>query len=165
MQEWILPGLSDKVECLAEDLQAEQQQGAQAQSRVVCHQLIHLPLVQKKHQKYLEVGQRSLKEDQEYLQKKHETRLERFLKQKRQLRKSDIKRVQQTSGVPIRQHYGKHENNEKQDHNTDTSFEFRHSQGNNKVQIKAQVCCAHETEEERNKQIRRSEGDDSQGVN
>ena len=32
-----------------------------------------------------------------------------------------------------RQHYGKHEDNERQDHNIDTPFKFRHSHGNNKI--------------------------------
>ena len=31
MQEWILPELNDEVECLVHDLQAEQEQGTQAQ--------------------------------------------------------------------------------------------------------------------------------------
>ena len=31
VQEWTLPELSDKVECLVQDLQAEQEQGTQAQ--------------------------------------------------------------------------------------------------------------------------------------
>ena len=33
-----------------------------------------------------------------------------------------------------------------------------------KSRIEAQVCCVHETEEERNKQIQKIEGDDSQEV-
>ena len=111
--------------------------------------------------KYLE---RSPKEDQKYLQKEQETHLERFLKQKSQSRNNESERVQQTIGVPKRQHYEKHEDDERQDHNTYTPFEFRHNQGNNIVQIEAQVCCAHEAEEKRNKQIQMSEGDDSQGV-
>ena len=37
-------------------------------------------------------------------------------------------------------------------------FEFFHSQENNKALTEAQVCYAHVTEEERNKQNRRSEG-------
>ena len=47
------------------------------------------------------------------------------------------------------------------DHNTDTLFEFRHSQENNKVLTEAQVCYAHVAEEERSKQNRKSEGGDS----
>ena len=42
------------------------------------------------------------------------------------------------SDVPKRQHCGRHEDDERQDHNTDTPFEFRHSQGNNKVLTEAQ---------------------------
>ena len=34
MQEWILPELTDEVECLVYDLQAEQEQGTQAQGWV-----------------------------------------------------------------------------------------------------------------------------------
>ena len=34
MQEWILPKLSDEVECIMHDLQAEQEQGTQAQGWV-----------------------------------------------------------------------------------------------------------------------------------
>ena len=30
VQEWILPELSDEVECLVQDIQAEQKQGTQA---------------------------------------------------------------------------------------------------------------------------------------
>ena len=108
--------------------------------------------------------ERSLKEDQKYLQKEQETHLERFIKQRSQSRKNESERVQQTIGVPKRQHYEKHEDDERQDHNTYTPFKFRHNQGNNRVQIEAQVCCAHETEEEQNKQIQMSEGDDRQGV-
>ena len=49
----------------------------------------------------------------------------------------------------------------REDHNTNTLFEFRHSQENNKALTEAQVCYAHVAEEERNKQNRRSEGGDS----
>ena len=45
--------------------------------------------------------------------------------------------------------------------NTDTPFEFRHSQENNKSLTKAQVCYAHVVKEERIKQNRMSEGGDS----
>ena len=34
VQEWILPKLSDEVECIVHDLQAEQEQGTQAQGWV-----------------------------------------------------------------------------------------------------------------------------------
>ena len=44
---------------------------------------------------------------------------------------------------------------------TNTPFEFRHSQENDKVLTEAQVCYAHVAEEKRNKQNRRSEGGDS----
>ena len=49
----------------------------------------------------------------------------------------------------------------RQDHNTDTPFEFRHSQENNKTLTEAQVCYAHMAEKEQNKQNQRSEGGDS----
>ena len=107
--------------------------------------------------------ERSPKEDKKYLQKEHETHLERFLKQRRQSGKNESERVQQTIGILKRQYYEKHEDDERQDHNTYILFKFCHNQGNNKVQIKSQVCYAHEAEEERNK-IQKSEGDDSQRV-
>ena len=75
--------------------------------------------------------------------------------------KNESKRVQQIIDVPKRQHYKKHEDDERQDHNTYTLFEFHHNQGNNKVYIEAQVCYVHEAEEVRNKQIQKIEGDDS----
>ena len=62
---------------------------------------------------------------------------------------------------PTRQHCRKYEDNEGQDHNTDTHFEFLHRQENNKALTEAQVCYAHVVEEERNRQNRRSEGDDN----
>ena len=37
-----LSKLSGEVECLVEDLQAEQEQGTQAQGGVARHQLVHL---------------------------------------------------------------------------------------------------------------------------
>ena len=70
-------------------------------------------------------------------------------------------RVRQRGDVPKRQHCRRYEDDERQDHNTDTPFEFRHSQENKKALIEAQVCYAHVAEKERNKQNRRSEGGDS----
>ena len=87
--------------------------------------------------------------------------LEKDLKQKRKIGRHRSERARQRSDVPKRQHYGRYEDNERQDHNTDIPFEFRHSQENNKALIEAQVCYAHVAEEERNKQNRRSEGGDS----
>ena len=55
----------------------------------------------------------------------------------------------------------RYEDDERQDHNTDIPFEFRHSQENNKALIEAQVCYAHMAKKERNKQNRKSEGDDN----
>ena len=86
--------------------------------------------------------------------------LERDLKQRRKIGRHGSERARQRGAVPKRQHYGKYEDDERQDHNTDTPFEFRHSQENSKVLTKAQVCYAHVVEEERNKQNRRSEGGD-----
>ena len=60
-----------------------------------------------------------------------------------------------------KQHCGRHKDDERQDHNTNTPFEFRHSQENKKVLTKAQVCYAHVAEEEQNKWNQRSEGGDS----
>ena len=60
-----------------------------------------------------------------------------------------------------RQHFGRYEDDERQDHNTDTPFEFRQSQENNKALTEAQVFYAHVAKEERNKQNQRSEGGDS----
>ena len=42
MQEWILPELSDEVECLMHDRQAEQEQGIQAEGWVARLQPVHL---------------------------------------------------------------------------------------------------------------------------
>ena len=61
----------------------------------------------------------------------------------------------------MRQYCEKYEDDERQDHNTDTPFKFRHSQENNKTLTEAQVCDAYVVEEERNKQNQRSEGGDS----
>ena len=55
----------------------------------------------------------------------------------------------------------RYEEDERQDHNTDIPFEFRHNQENNKALIEAQVCYAHMAKKERNKQNRKSEGDDN----
>ena len=87
--------------------------------------------------------------------------LEKDLRQKRKIGRHGSERAQQRSDVPKRQHYGRQEDDEGQDHNTDTPFEFRHSQEKNKVLIKAQVGYAHMIKEERNKQNRRSKGGDN----
>ena len=60
-------------------------------------------------------------------------------------------RARQRSDILKRQHCGRHEDDERQDHNIDTPFEFCHSQENNKVLTEAQVCYAYVAEEERNK--------------
>ena len=82
--------------------------------------------------------------------------LENDLKQRRKIGRHRSERAQQRSDVPKIQHCGRHEDNERQDHNTDTPFEFRHSEENNKPLTKVQVCYAHVAEEERNKQNQRS---------
>ena len=87
--------------------------------------------------------------------------LEKDLKQRRKIRRHESEKARQKSDVPKRQHSRRHEDDERHDHNTDTPFEFHHSQENNKTLTEAQVCYAHVAEEERNKQNRRSEGGDS----
>ena len=87
--------------------------------------------------------------------------LEKDLRQRRKIGRHGSERARQRSDVPKIQHCERHEDDERQDHNTDTSFEFRHSQENNKALTGAQVCYAHVIEEERNKQKRRSEGGDN----
>ena len=87
--------------------------------------------------------------------------LKKDLKQRRKIGRHGSERAQQRCDVPKTQHCGRHEDDKRQDHNTDTPFEFFHSQENNKSLIEAQVYYAHVAEEERNKQNRRSEGGDS----
>ena len=113
---------------------------------------------------YLVVGQRNLQEnqeqlqeDQEQLQKKYLFHLEKDLKQRRKIGRHGSERARQRGDVPKRQHCGKYEDDERQDHNTDTPFEFRHSQENNKALTQGQVCYAYVAKEERNKQNQRSE--------
>ena len=78
--------------------------------------------------------------------------LEKDLRQKRKIGRHGSERVRQKGGVPKRQHCRRYEDDEKQDHNINTPFEFRHSQENNKALTEAQVCYAHVAEEERNRQ-------------
>ena len=87
--------------------------------------------------------------------------LEKDLRQRRKIGRHRSERAQQRGGVPKRQHCGIYEDNERQDHSTDTPFEFHHSQENNKALTEAQVCYTHVAEKERNKLNRRSEGGDS----
>ena len=87
--------------------------------------------------------------------------LEKDLRKRRKIGRHGSERARQRGDVPKRQHYGRYEDNKRQDHNTDTPFEFRHSQENNKALTEAQVCYAHVAEEERNKQNRKREGGDS----
>ena len=87
--------------------------------------------------------------------------LEKDLRQKRKIGRHGSKRARQRSDVPKRQHCGRHVDDERQDYNTDTPFEFRHSQENNKVLTEAQVCYAHVAEKEQNKQNKRSESGDN----
>ena len=83
------------------------------------------------------------------------------LRQRRKIGRHDSERARQRSDVPKTQHCGRHKDDERQDHNTDTPFEFRHSQENNKALTKAQVCYTHVAKKERNKLNRRSEGGDN----
>ena len=87
--------------------------------------------------------------------------LEKDLRQKRKIGRHGSKRARQRIDVPKRQHCGRHVDDERQDYNTDTPFEFRHSQENNKVLTEAQVCYAHVAEKEQNKQNKRSESGDN----
>ena len=87
--------------------------------------------------------------------------LEKDIRQRRKIGRHESERARQRSDVPKRQHCGRYKDDERQNHNTDTPFEFRHSQENNKALIEAQVCYAHVVEKERNKQNRRSEGGDN----
>ena len=87
--------------------------------------------------------------------------LEKDLRQRRKIGRHGSEKAQQKIDIPKRQNCGRHEDDERQDHNTDTLFEFHHSQENNKALTEAQVCYAHVAEEERNKQNQRSEGGDN----
>ena len=87
--------------------------------------------------------------------------LEKDLKQRRKIGRHESERARQRDDVSKRQHCERYEDDERQDHNIDTPFEFRHSQENIKALTEAQVCYAHVAEEERNKQNQRSEGGDS----
>ena len=87
--------------------------------------------------------------------------LKKDLRQRRKIRRHGSEKAQQMSDFPKRQHCGRHDDDMRQDHNTDTPFEFHHSQENNKALTNAQVCFAHVAKEEQNKQNRRSEGGDS----
>ena len=87
--------------------------------------------------------------------------LEKDLRQRRKIGRHGSERARQRSDVLKRQHCGRHEDDERQDHNIDTPFEFCHCQENNKTLTEAQVCYAHVAKEERNKQNQRSECGDS----
>ena len=87
--------------------------------------------------------------------------LENDLRHRRKIGRHGNEIARQRSDVPKTQHCGRHEDDERQDHNTDTPFEFHHSQENNKALTKAQVCYAHVAKEERNKHNRMSKGGDS----
>ena len=113
------------------------------------------------NQEQLQEDHEQLQEDQEQLQKEYVPHLEKDLRQRRKIGRHGSERARQKSDVPKRQHCGRHEDDERQDHNIDTPFEFRHSQENNKALTQAQVCYAHVAEEERNKHNQRSEGGDN----
>ena len=78
--------------------------------------------------------------------------LEKDLRKRRKIGRHGSKRARQRSDVLKRQHCKRYEDDERQDYNTDTPFEFCHSQENNKVLTGTQVCYAHVVEEERDKQ-------------
>ena len=77
--------------------------------------------------------------------------LEKDLKQRRKIGRHESEKARQRDDVLKRQHRQRYKDDEKQDHNIDTPFEFRHSQENNKALIEAQVCYVHVAEEEQNK--------------
>ena len=112
-------------------------------------------------QRSLQENQEQLQEDQEQLQKEYVPHLEKDLRQRRKIGRHESERAQQRGDVPKTKHFRRYEDDEKQDHNTDSPFKFRHSQENNKALTEAQVCYTHVAEKERNKQNRRSEGGDS----
>ena len=87
--------------------------------------------------------------------------LEKDLRQRRKIERHGSERARQRGDVPKRQHCERYEDDERQDHNTDTPFKFHHSQENNKALIEAQVCYVHVAEEERNRQSRGRECGDS----
>ena len=89
------------------------------------------------------VEQRSLQENQEQLQEEYVPYLEKDLRQRRKIGRHGSERARQRSDVPKIQCCERYEDDERQDHNTDTPFEFRHSQENNKALTEAQVCYAH----------------------
>ena len=99
-------------------------------------------------QRSLQENQEQLQENQEQLQKEYVLLLEKDLRQRRKTGRHRSEKAQQKSDVPKRQHCRKHEDDERQDHNIDTPFEFHHSQENNKALTKAQVCYAHMAKEE-----------------
>ena len=78
--------------------------------------------------------------------------LEKDLRQRSKIRRHESERARQRGDVPKRQHFRRYEDDERQDHNTNTPFEFRHSQENNKSLTEAQVCYTHVAKKERNKQ-------------
>ena len=83
--------------------------------------------------------------------------LEKYLRQKRKIRRHRSERARQRVDVPKRHYCERYEDDKRQDHNTDTPFEFRYNQENNKTLTETQVCYAHMAEEKRNRQ-NRSEG-------
>jgi len=59
------------------------------------------------------------------------------LRYRRKIGRHGSERARQMSDVPKRQHCWRYENDKRHDHNTDTPFEFGHSQENNKVLTEA----------------------------
>ena len=56
------------------------------------------------------------------LQKEYVPLLKKDLKQRRKIGRHRSERARQRSDVPKTQHYGRHKDDERQDHNTDTPF-------------------------------------------
>ena len=82
--------------------------------------------------------------------------LEKYQRRRRKIGRHESEKARQKSNVSKRQHCERHKDDERQDHNTDTPFEFHHSQENNKALTEAQVCYTHVAEEERNKQNKKA---------
>ena len=78
-------------------------------------------------QRSLQENQEQLQEDQEQLQKEYVPHLKKDLRQRRKIGRHESERTQQRGDIPKRQHCGRYEGDEIQDHNIDTPFVFRHS--------------------------------------
>ena len=78
-------------------------------------------------QRSLQENHEQLQKDQEQLQKEYVPHLEKDLRRRRKIGWHGSETARQRGDVPKKQYCGRYEDNEKQDHNTDTPFKFRHS--------------------------------------